>query len=99
MAVALASDDCAQVQVASARLLDLHPTSSAAHAGRGECGERAGRNAEAMADYDRARELLLLGRDDLFLAHASSREVKQWVDNLSEAAASVGAEKPRTLHP
>jgi DNA-binding SARP family transcriptional activator len=62
MAVALESGDCARVRSESARLLELHPFSSAVHQAWAECAERAGRNREAVAEYDRARELLVRGQ-------------------------------------
>jgi hypothetical protein len=94
MVVAVESGDCDKALSESGRLLGLHPNSSAAHQIRGECAERAGRKIEAVAEFTRARDLLVLGLDDLFLAHADAQRVKAWIDDLSEAASAVG--QPRT---
>lgn len=93
MVVAVESGDCDSALSESGRLLGLHPNSSAAHQIRGECADRAGRNIEAVAEYGRARDLLVLGLDDLFLAHADAQRVKAWIDDLSDAAASVGQQR------
>jgi len=96
MVVAVSSGDCKRALSESRRLLSLHPNSSAAHQIRAECAARAGRNTEAVAEYGRARDLLVRGLDDLFLAHADDRRIQLWIDDLSHAAASVG--QSRRVH-
>jgi hypothetical protein len=95
MVVAVESGNCDGALAESGRLLGLHPNSSAAYQIRGECAERAGRNIEAVTEYGRARDLVVQGLDDLFLAHADARRVKAWIDDLSDAAAAASVGQSR----
>ena len=88
--------DCKRADVEAARLLDLHPAASEAYRVRAECAEESGRKEEAVAAFDRARELLLLGLDDLFLANTEPEHVQKWVDGLASQAALVG--RPTPVH-
>lgn len=88
--------DCKQAELAAKRLLELHQSASEAYRLRAECAEQSGRKEEAVADFNRARELLLVGLDDLFLANANPEHVKKWVDGLASRAALVG--NPRPVH-
>lgn len=97
MWLARGMDDCAQAESEGARLLELHPFASEVYRVRAECAERAGKNQDAVAAYDRARELIVLGLDDLLLANMDPQKVKRWVNGLFLAAESVGTVK--TLHP
>jgi hypothetical protein len=85
--------DCKRADVEAARLLDLHPAASEAFRLRAECAEESGRKEEAVAAYDRARELLLLGLDDLFLANAKPEHIQKIVDGLASQAATVGTRR------
>jgi hypothetical protein len=88
--------DCKLADLEASRLLDLHPAASEAYRVRAECAEESGRKEEAVAAYDRARELLLLGLDDLFLANSKPEHIQKIVDGLAAAAAAVGTQ--RLLH-
>jgi hypothetical protein len=85
--------DCKRADIEAARLLDLHPAASEAYRVRAECAEESGRKEEAVAAYDRARELLLLGLDDLFLANAKPEHIQKIVDGLASQAATVGTRR------
>jgi hypothetical protein len=89
MARALGDDDCMTAQDEEARLLLVHPGSSAAFHARAECSKRRGDRAGASQAYAQARDALDQGLDDLLIAHKTPREIQDLSNRFGSAATAV----------
>lgn len=92
VARALQEGDCRRLRRAVQLFLTIHRFSATAHQYVGECAVKERNRKEAIAAFDRARELLDNERDDLLIENYGSEAVQKRADYLRERVAKLRSE-------